>query len=293
MGEQVRDEHGVVGSETALQRGPERRQLRPQLALGEVRQRLGIRLALAERPQHRLTGGAERTARHRGQLDVGVLEHLLQAVGLAAPLPGQRLAIARQIAQLADRLRRHEARPQQPVLEQLAEPLGIQQVSLSAGHVLDVLGVHEQQLEVVLEQVVDRLPVDAGRLHRDVSDTEALEPIAQPEQVARHRRELGAQLRTGTCSVRHMDAGGHLLLVHIKRATALIDALHLSPPTDRQRPVARGEPSCSEILLGVRSATVRGAADSPALLLTDSWCQNVGGLNSDDRPSLTHFMRRG
>src|SRR5215218_5513424 len=70
------------------------------------------------------------------------------------PRPGQRLAIAGRVAQLADRLRRHEARPQQAVLEQLAEPLGVLHVGLAPGHVLDVLGVDEQQLEIVLERVV-------------------------------------------------------------------------------------------------------------------------------------------
>jgi hypothetical protein len=65
------------------------------------------------------------------------------------------------------------------VLEQLAKPLGVLDVGLAAGHVLHVLGVHEPELEVVFEQVVDRLPVDAGGLHRDVGDAEALEPILE------------------------------------------------------------------------------------------------------------------
>jgi hypothetical protein len=46
----------------------------------------------------------------------GVLQHLVQPLGLAGPLAGQRLAVAGQIPQLADGRRRHEAAPQQPML---------------------------------------------------------------------------------------------------------------------------------------------------------------------------------
>jgi len=45
------------------------------------------------------------------------------------------------------------------VLEQLAKPLGVLDIGLSTGHVLHVLGVDQPKLEVVFEQVVDRLPV--------------------------------------------------------------------------------------------------------------------------------------
>jgi hypothetical protein len=65
---------------------------------------------------------------------------------------------------------------------------------LRAGHVLDVLSVDQQQLEVVLEHVVDRLPVDARGLHRDVRDAETLEPVAKREQLGGHGLKLGAQL---------------------------------------------------------------------------------------------------
>jgi hypothetical protein len=112
------------------------------------------------------------------------------------------------------------------VLEQLAEPLGVPDVGLATGHVLDVLGVDEPELEVVLEQVVDRLPVDAGRLHRDVGDAEPLEPVAQRQQLAGHRRELCAELRAAALPVGHMRAGGDLLLVDIERRAALENPFH-------------------------------------------------------------------
>jgi hypothetical protein len=107
------------------------------------------------------------------------------------------------------------------VLEQPAEPLGVLDVGLAARHILDVLGVDEPELEVVLEQVVDRLPVDAGGLHRDVGDAEALEPVAQRQQLAGDRGELGPQLRAPALPIGHVHAGGHPLLVDVERAAAL------------------------------------------------------------------------
>src|SRR5215216_147046 len=90
-----------VGREAALERQAQGRQLRPQLALGELGQGGGVCLTLAERAQHRPARGAGQPGRHRGQLDGGVLEQLLQAVGLTRALPDERLAIAGQVAQLA------------------------------------------------------------------------------------------------------------------------------------------------------------------------------------------------
>src|SRR5215218_3812392 len=231
-----------MGREAALERQAQGRQLRPQLALGELGQGGGVCLTLAERAQHRLAGGAEHIARDVAELDVGVLEQLLQAVGLTRALPDERLAIAGQVAQLADRFRRHEAGAHQPVLEQLAEPLGVLDVGLAAGHVLDVLGVDEPELEVVLEQVVDGLPVDAGGLHRNVRDAEPLEPVAQRQQLAGHGLKLGAQLRAPALLIGHVHAGGHLALVDVERTAALQHTFHLGLPSDRLIAVVRGSP---------------------------------------------------
>jgi len=60
-------------------------------------------------------------------------------------------------------------------------------VGLSTRDLLDVAGVDQDQLEVVLEHVPDGLPVDAGGLHRDLGDLVGLEPVAQHEQAADRR----------------------------------------------------------------------------------------------------------
>ena len=86
-----------------------------------------------------------------------------------------------------------------------------------------------------------------------------------------------------------MSAGGHLTLVDIERRTALKQLLHRSSSLGRAGMSSEGALR-SKILVDVLVATVRGAVGSRALLLTDSWCQNVGGLEVDDGRSLAHFI---
>ena len=103
--------------EAALQRLAQRRDLLAQLALGQVGEHLGV--GRARRPARRASRGPDSPRMSRGdavELDAGVLQRLVQPVGLALALLDLRLAIARQVAQLADRLGRHEARAQQPGL---------------------------------------------------------------------------------------------------------------------------------------------------------------------------------
>jgi len=139
-------------------------------------------------------------------------------------------AVAGQLPQLPDRLGRHEARPEQPRLEQLAQPGRVRDIGLAAGDLLDVAGVDQQQLEVVLEHRPDRLPIDAGRLHRHLPDPMRLEPVAQRQQPAHRRLELHHLLLARAALAGDAHAGGHLRLVHIQRRRALDDHLHDEPP---------------------------------------------------------------
>src|SRR5215207_3231249 len=76
------------------------------------------------------------------------------------------LAVAGEIPQLPDGRRRHEAAPQQPMLQQLRQPGGIGHVGLAAGQDLDLAGVDQQQLQApLLKDIPDGLPVLAGGLH--------------------------------------------------------------------------------------------------------------------------------
>jgi hypothetical protein len=52
-------------------------------------------------------------------------EHLVEPLHLARSLVGLGLAVAGQVAQLAERPRRHERGPREAVADRLADPLGV------------------------------------------------------------------------------------------------------------------------------------------------------------------------
>ena len=54
------------------------------------------------------------------------------------------------------------------MLQQVGQPLAVAHVGLAARDGLDVRGVDQQHVEPALQQVPDRLPVDAGALHGHV-----------------------------------------------------------------------------------------------------------------------------
>jgi hypothetical protein len=140
------------------------RPLAPQLALGQLRQGGRIGRPRQERRQDGSPGDAHHVRGHPGHLEVGVLQHRLQAPD------GRRARVdelgpgAGQVAQLLLGARWHEAGPQQPVLEQVGQPLAVSDVRLAPRHGLHVPGVHQQQLAGALEDVPHGAPVDPKRL---------------------------------------------------------------------------------------------------------------------------------
>jgi hypothetical protein len=160
------------------------------------------------------------------KLDAGVLQRLVQPVGLALTLGDLRLAIPGQRPQLPLWFGRHEAAAQQAGFHQLTEPLPVRDISLAAGDLLDVPRVAQRQLEIVLQDVPHGLPIHAGRFHRDVGDSMSRQPIAQRHQPRDRRRKLRQMRLTTPHSIRDPNAGGYLRFVHVKRADALIDRFH-------------------------------------------------------------------
>jgi hypothetical protein len=151
----------------------------------------------------------------------------VQAVDLAGAFLDLRLAIAREVAQLPNRLGRHEARFQQARLREPAQPGCIRDVGLAARDLLDVPRVDQQAVELVLQDRPRRLPIDAGCLHHHLLDPMRAQPVAQAEQSADRGGELGNALFTLAAVVRDAHARGDLRLVDIQRRRALDDQLHL------------------------------------------------------------------
>ena len=125
----------MVGGEAAVERLAERGDLLAQRALGELGQHVGVVGAGDQRVEHPAGGHAEHLGRDRRQLDPGVLQGLLDALDLAGAFLDLRLAVADEVAQLPQRSGRHEARADEPVLDQLAAPLGVLDIALAAGDV--------------------------------------------------------------------------------------------------------------------------------------------------------------
>ena len=124
------------------------------------------------------------------RLDIGPLQYRLDPRHHLRSLVNQDLAMADQLAQLPLRPGRDVARTQQPMTKQVRNSLRVPDVSLAPRHRLDVLRVHNHHAEPsLLQQVVDRLPLDTGALHPNLSHALTVQPIAQLQQPFGHGRE--------------------------------------------------------------------------------------------------------
>jgi hypothetical protein len=161
-------------------------------APGHLRQRPGIALTGDQRSQHLPAGDSQDVADHAGQLDLGIFQQLLQALLLPGLLPHQSAAVTGQIPQPPDLLRVHQARAAHAPLGDLGQPHRVQPVGLGPPRrVLHMLGVQQPAGEPFpLEQVVHRLPIIAGGLHRHHLHPLAPQPIRQLQQRRRQRRIL-------------------------------------------------------------------------------------------------------
>ena len=133
--EHLADQQHVVVGEAPLKRFSERGDLLAQAALGELGQDLGVMRAGDQRVEHPPGGHAEHLAGDRGELDSGVLQGLLDPLHLAGAFLDLRLAVANQVTQFPQRAGRHEARANEPVLDQLTAPLGILNIAFASGDV--------------------------------------------------------------------------------------------------------------------------------------------------------------
>src|SRR5260370_40957667 len=78
---------------------------------------------------------------------------------------------------------------------------------------------------MVLEQVENRLPLDACRFHCDVGYATVQQPLPQQNQVIGHRSEC-----PGLDAVWCKSANHHRLFVDIQPTAPLVDRPHPAPP---------------------------------------------------------------
>jgi len=89
----------------------------------------------------------------------------------------------RQIPQLADLNRRHEAGTNQPMRQQIRDPFSVARIGLLVGNALDLIRIGQNQRKVFLQCIPYRLPVNPGRFN--MQDTARTLPVGFGEAVAR------------------------------------------------------------------------------------------------------------
>ena len=263
MAQDRADPQPVMGVEVSGERLAQRGDLLAHLPARELGEHVRVGLAGDQRVEHVAPGLAHDVRRDGVELDAGVFERLVQPVDLARAFLDLRLAIAREVAQLADRLGRHEVGLQQPGFGELAQPRRVGDVGLAARDLLDVPRVDQHAVELVLQDRPRRLPIDAGGLHHHLRDAVAGEPVAQRQQPAHGGRELRDVLLAPAAHAGHARARGHLRLVDVQRRRALDDRLHCSPPSGR--PFHDRRPGASETNESDSRArsTLRSSGETP------------------------------
>jgi hypothetical protein len=145
----------------------------------------------------------------------------------------QLLASTRQVTQCLHRHRRHKARSDEAMRQQVGQPHRVVHIGLAAGHVFDVHRIGEHQFEPLGEDGPDRLPVDPGRLHRDVSDRMARQPARQPLEF-RSCRAKRLDVLLNPTAAGQTDASHDTVTVDIEAGATRMKYLH-DPSSLRRR----------------------------------------------------------
>jgi hypothetical protein len=160
------------------------------------------------------------------KFDIGALQGLLQFVGRLAALGSKAAAMAGELPQVALLPAGNEAGTQQPVAQQLGDPLSILDIALSSRHRFHVGGVGDDQLEVALQQIIDRHPVVACGFHGHMGDLLLFEPLKHLHHLGRGgAKALGFAHRI-LARLAFEHAGHRRALMHVEARTTTIFNFH-------------------------------------------------------------------
>src|SRR5262245_50848906 len=137
--------------------------------------------------QHASPAGSQNVRNYRTKLDIGFFQNRLNTLRVLRNLAGQLFPCPGQIAQFLNSSRRHEARADQSMRQQVRKPTGIIHVTLSSRHRLHMRCIRQDQCKTPVENVPDRLPIDAGRFHRYMRTSRTFEPFREFKQSVRRR----------------------------------------------------------------------------------------------------------
>src|ERR1700731_1244270 len=126
----------------------------------------------------------------------------------------------------------HNTSSQQPMLQQIGDPLAVFLIRLPPWHCFDVLRIHQQHLKLSFQKVPHRLPIHSRGLHRYMGYSTGAQPIAQLQQLPRECSERPG-LTPPPGGPQHTRR--HTLLVNIQTATDFMYILHRQTPSAAQR----------------------------------------------------------
>src|SRR6266567_5160152 len=152
---------------------------------------------------------------------------------MARALADELLAGTQQAAHLLGLGVRHEAAPDKTMSQEVRQPGRIVHVGLAARHGLHMGGIRQRQIEIaVLQNMPDRLPIDARRLHDDVRAAFRGKPLRQVEKRLRGRFDR-SNLALDRAVHHVAQARHHHVLMHIKSGAMRIQNFHVLPPSQR------------------------------------------------------------
>src|SRR5215475_1494179 len=131
---------------------------------------------------------------------------------------------------LASEARWNKTALQQPMLQQLRDPLGILDVGLAPWKRFDMLSVNHQQFHLPFQNVVDRLPEHPGALHGYMRAPRRHQPVRQPQQLLCEGGKASYFLMQFAVGVDSPQTRHDKSLVNVDPTAALIKNVHLWPP---------------------------------------------------------------
>src|SRR4051794_9915624 len=149
------------------------------------------------------------------------------------------------------------------MFDQLRDPHRVRDIGLTARHVPQVLGVDHPDREPVLQHVVDRFPVDAGRFHPDQRHLLLGQPVREHFELPGHRGERACLRTPRATRSRTAHRGHHCIAVHIQAGAPLDQHIHPDTPSRRrQGPPGVGNLSIKKLRCALEAAG-QGASGSP------------------------------
>ena len=179
------------------------------------------------------------SVRTLGELQPGILQHPVQPIHFLRAIFDLPFAIPRQVAQIANRRRRHQAAAQQPAFEQLRQPLAVAHVRLAARDVGEMLHVDQQHRE--------RRPPTGSTAAANTRPVLSIATCVTPCACSHSRStSRSAVIVPNVCVMTarpplrggHADGRHHRALVHVDAGTSLNQRLHHIAPSAARRSVA-------------------------------------------------------